>query len=53
MATAARFRSSSGATSSTWVASVMDAYDLRQKDLVSIFVSESIVSEVLHTKRSY
>lgn len=30
---------------------LMDANDLRQKDLVSIFGSESIVSEVLHRKR--
>jgi HTH-type transcriptional regulator/antitoxin HigA len=30
---------------------LMDANDLRQKDLVSIFGSESIVSEVLHKKR--
>jgi len=31
---------------------LMDANDLRQKDLVPIFGSESIVSEVLHKKRS-
>lgn len=30
---------------------LMDANHLRQKDLVSIFGSESIVSEVLHKKR--
>lgn len=30
---------------------LMDANDLRQKDLASIFGSESIVSEVLHKKR--
>jgi len=30
---------------------LMDANDLRQKDLASIFGSESIVSEVLHRKR--
>ena len=30
---------------------LMDAHDLRQKDLASIFGSESIVSEVLHRKR--
>jgi len=30
---------------------LMDANDLRQKDLVSIFGSESIVSEVLRKKR--
>src|SRR6266436_1338957 len=30
---------------------LMDANDLRQKDLVPIFGSESIVSEVLHKKR--
>jgi HTH-type transcriptional regulator/antitoxin HigA len=30
---------------------LMEANDLRQKDLVSIFGSESIVSEVLHRKR--
>ena len=30
---------------------LMDANDLRQKDLASIFGSESIVSEVLHEKR--
>jgi HTH-type transcriptional regulator/antitoxin HigA len=30
---------------------LMDAHDLLQKDLVSIFGSESIVSEVLHKKR--
>jgi len=30
---------------------LMDANDLRQKDLVPIFGSESIVSEVLHGKR--
>jgi HTH-type transcriptional regulator / antitoxin HigA len=30
---------------------LMDANDLRQKDLVQIFGSESIVSEVLHKKR--
>jgi HTH-type transcriptional regulator/antitoxin HigA len=29
----------------------MDANDLRQKDLVPIFGSESIVSEVSHKKR--
>jgi HTH-type transcriptional regulator/antitoxin HigA len=29
----------------------MDANNLRQKDLVSVFGSESIVSEVLHKKR--
>ncbi|MGA7795359.1 MAG: hypothetical protein WCA19_20155 [Candidatus Acidiferrales bacterium] len=31
---------------------LMDANDLRQKDLVPIFGSESIVSEVLNKKRS-
>ncbi len=31
---------------------LMDANDLRQKDLVPIFGSESIVSEVLHKKRN-
>jgi HTH-type transcriptional regulator/antitoxin HigA len=31
---------------------LMDANDLRQKDLVTIFGSESIVSEVLHKKRA-
>jgi len=30
---------------------LMDANDLRQKDLVPIFGTESIVSEVLHRKR--
>src|SRR5260370_20264572 len=30
---------------------LMDAHDLRQKDLVPVFPSESIVSEVLHKKR--
>ena len=30
---------------------LMDANDLRQKDLVPIFGAESIVSEVLHKKR--
>ncbi len=30
---------------------LMDANNLRQKDLVSVFGSESIVSEVLHRKR--
>ena len=30
---------------------LMDANDLRQKDLIPIFGSESIVSEVLHNKR--
>jgi HTH-type transcriptional regulator / antitoxin HigA len=30
---------------------LMDAHDLRQKDLVPVFGSESIVSEVLHKKR--
>jgi HTH-type transcriptional regulator/antitoxin HigA len=30
---------------------LMDANDLRQKDLAAIFGSESIVSEVLHRKR--
>ena len=30
---------------------LLDANDLRQKDLVSIFGSESIASEVLHKKR--
>jgi HTH-type transcriptional regulator/antitoxin HigA len=30
---------------------LMDAHDLRQKDLARIFGSESIVSEVLHRKR--
>ena len=30
---------------------LMDANDLRQKDLVSVFGSESTVSEVLHKKR--
>ncbi len=32
--------------------SLMETNDLRQKDLVPIFGSESIVSEVLHKKRS-
>jgi len=32
---------------------LMDANDLRQKDLVAIFGSESIVSEVLHKKRDF
>ena len=31
--------------------SLMDANNLRQKDLIPIFGSESIVSEVLHKKR--
>lgn len=31
---------------------LMDANNLRQKDLVSIFGSEGIVSEVLHKKRA-
>ena len=31
---------------------LMDANNLRQKDLVPIFSSESIVSEVLHKKRA-
>jgi HTH-type transcriptional regulator / antitoxin HigA len=31
--------------------SLMDANDLRQKDLASIFGTESIVSEILHNKR--
>ena len=31
---------------------LMEANDLRQKDLVPIFGSESIVSEVLHKKRA-
>jgi len=31
---------------------LMDAHDLRQKDLASIFGSESVVSEVLHNKRA-
>lgn len=31
---------------------LLDAHNLRQKDLVPIFGSESIVSEVLHKKRS-
>jgi len=31
--------------------SLMEANDLRQKDLVPIFGSESIVSEILHKKR--
>ena len=31
---------------------LMDANDLRQKDLVPVFGSESIVSEVLHKKRA-
>ena len=31
---------------------LMDANDLRQKDLVPVFGSESVVSEVLHKKRS-
>ena len=30
---------------------LMEANDLRQKDLVTIFGSESVVSEVLHKKR--
>ena len=30
---------------------LMEAHNLRQKDLVAIFGSESIVSEVLHKKR--
>ncbi|MGH9699702.1 MAG: helix-turn-helix domain-containing protein [Candidatus Acidiferrales bacterium] len=33
------------------VRALMDANGLRQKDLVSVFGSESIVSEVLHKKR--
>jgi HTH-type transcriptional regulator/antitoxin HigA len=32
--------------------SLIDANDLRQKDMISIFGSESIVSEVLHKKRA-
>lgn len=32
---------------------LMDAHDLRQKDLAPIFGSESIVSEVLHKKRDF
>jgi len=31
---------------------MIDANDLRQKDLVPVFGSESIVSEVLHSKRA-
>lgn len=31
---------------------LMDAHNLRQKDLVPVFGSESIVSEVLHKKRA-
>jgi HTH-type transcriptional regulator / antitoxin HigA len=31
---------------------LMDANDLRQKDLIPIFGSESIISEVLHKKRT-
>jgi len=31
---------------------LMDGNDLRQKDVVPIFGSESIVSEVLHKKRA-
>lgn len=31
---------------------LMDAHNLRQKDLVPIFGAESIVSEVLHKKRA-
>lgn len=31
--------------------SLMDANELRQKDLIPIFGSESIVSEILHKKR--
>jgi HTH-type transcriptional regulator/antitoxin HigA len=31
---------------------LMEAHDLRQKDLAPIFGSESIVSDVLHKKRS-
>jgi len=30
---------------------LMEAHDLRQKDLAPIFGSESIVSEILHKKR--
>ena len=30
---------------------LMDANELRQKDLVPVFGSESIVSEILHKKR--
>jgi HTH-type transcriptional regulator / antitoxin HigA len=30
---------------------LIDAHDLRQKDLATVFGSESIVSEVLHKKR--
>jgi HTH-type transcriptional regulator / antitoxin HigA len=33
------------------IRALMDAHDLRQKDLVPIFGWESIVSEVLHKKR--
>jgi HTH-type transcriptional regulator / antitoxin HigA len=33
------------------IRTLMDANDLRQKDLVPIFCSESIVSKVLHKKR--
>jgi len=36
---------------SIFLCTLMDANDLRQKDLVPIFGSESIVSEVLHKKR--
>ena len=32
---------------------LMDANNLRQKDLVPVFGSESIVSEVLHRKREF
>ena len=31
---------------------LMDANNLRQKDLVSVFGSEGIVSEILHKKRA-
>jgi HTH-type transcriptional regulator/antitoxin HigA len=42
----------SGASPVDVLRTLMDANDLRQKDLVPVFGSESIVSEVLHKKRS-
>jgi HTH-type transcriptional regulator / antitoxin HigA len=38
--------------SPVWVIrALMEASDLRQKDLISVFGTESIVSEILHKKR--
>ncbi|MGB6198440.1 MAG: hypothetical protein WA871_07410 [Candidatus Acidiferrales bacterium] len=47
-----RHHSVPGASPSQVLRALMDANNLRQKDLIPIFGAESIVSEVLHKKRA-